>query len=74
MAELLQQGGGILVSYNSTGLNRVASELHALTTDPDEVVVRPEVARAKLAACAWMVRGCAAVARLCQVRLEGGSD
>ena len=64
-AELLQQGGGIPVSHNNAEVKRVTSELQALSTDPDEVVVQPEVARAKLAACARMVRWCTSVSRLC---------
>ena len=74
MAELLQQGSGVSASYNSAGVNRVASELQALTTDPVKVVVRSEAALAKLAACARMVRWCTAVARLRLVWLGGGSD
>ena len=73
-AELLQQGGGIPVSYNNVGVKRVASELQSLTTDPEEVVVRPEAARAKLAACARMVQWCTAVARLRQGWLGGESN
>ena len=42
--------------------------------DPDEVVVRPKAARAKLAVCAQTVRWCTVVARLRQGWLEGGSD
>ena len=44
MAELLQQSGDVPMSYNNAEVNRVASELQALTMDPDEVVVRLEVA------------------------------
>jgi len=62
------------VSLNKARVKRVVSELQALTTDPDEVVVQPEVARAKLAMCARTVRWCTVVARLRQVWLEGGSD
>ena len=73
-AELLQQNSGVLVSDNNARVNRVESELQALTTNLDEVVVRPKAARAKLAACAWTVWWCITVARLHQVWLEGGSD
>ena len=62
------------MSYNSVGVNRVASELQTLTTEPIEVVVRPEAARAKLAVCARTVQWCTVVARLHQVWLEGGSN
>ena len=62
------------MSYNNAEVNRAARELQALTTDPDEVAVRPEVARAKLAACARMVWWHTTVARLRQGRLDGGSD
>ena len=50
------------------------SELQALTTDLDEVAVRPEVARAELATCARTVWWYAMVARLCQGWLGGGSN
>ena len=62
------------MSYSNAGTVGVAHELKALTTDPDEVVVRSEAARGKLAVCARTVRWCVVVARLCQVRLKGGSD
>ena len=52
------------MSYNNAREVGVASELKELTTDTDEVVVRPEAPQAKLAACARMVRWCTAVARL----------
>ena len=51
MAELLQQSGDVPVSYNNAGAVGVASELKELAIDPVEMVVRPEVARAKLATC-----------------------
>ena len=62
------------MSYNNARVNRVASELQALTTDPIKVVVRSEAARAKLATCARMVRWCTVVARLRQGWLGGGSN
>ena len=62
------------MSYNNAKAIRTASELQALTTDPEEVVVRPEVARAKLVACARMVRWRTTVARLRQGWLGGGSE
>ena len=40
------------MSYNNVGVNSAASELQALTMDQDEVVVRLEATRAKLATCA----------------------
>ena len=52
-AELLWQSGDVLVSHNDVGAVGLARELKELTTDPAEVVVRPEAARAKLATCAW---------------------
>ena len=61
------------MSYNNVGELGVASELKGLTTDTDDTVVRPEVTRDKLAACARMVRWRTAVARLRQGRLGGGS-
>ena len=61
------------MSYNNVGEVGVASELKELTTDTDEVVVWPEAARAELAACVRTVRRCPMVARLRQVRVEGGS-
>ena len=73
-AELLQQNDAIPVSHNNARAVGVAHELKVLTADPDEVVVRPEAARAKPAACARMVRWCTAVARLRQGWLEGGSN
>ena len=42
--ELLQQNGAVSVSHNDAGAVGVAHELKVLTTDPDEVVVRPEAA------------------------------
>ena len=51
-AELLQQGGGVPVSYNNVGTVGVAHELKVLTTGSDEVVVRSEAAQANLATCA----------------------
>ena len=62
------------MSYNNTKVNKTASELQALTTDPDEVVVRPEVARAKLVVCARTAWWCTVVARLRQGWLGGGSN
>ena len=62
------------MSYSNIEEVGVASELEGLTTDTDKVAVRPKTARAELATCARMVRWCAAVAKLRQVRLEGGSD
>ena len=44
MVELLQQGSGISMSYNSAGVNMVVSELQALTMDPVKVVDRSEAA------------------------------
>ena len=64
VAELLKEGGGILMSYNNAGIVGLAHKLKVLTTNSDEVVVRPEAARAKLATCAWMVRWCTVGARL----------
>jgi len=72
--ELLWQSGDVPVSHNDVGAVGLARELKELTTDPAEVVVRPEAARAKPAACARMVRWCTAVARLRQGWLEGGSN
>ena len=43
-AELLQQNGDVSVSPNNAKAVGVAHELKVLTTDLDEVVVRPEVA------------------------------
>ena len=62
------------MSYNNAEVIRVASELQALTTDPDEVAVRPEVAQAELAVCARTVQWCTAVARLRQGWLGGESN
>ena len=62
------------MSDNKAGENGVASELKELTTEPIEVVVRPETARAELAACARTVRWCRVVVRLRQEWLRGGSD
>ena len=50
---LLRQSDDVLVSPNDVGAVGVARELKELTTDPAEVVVRPEAARANLATCAW---------------------
>jgi len=66
--------GDVPVSYNNAGEVGVASELKELTMDTDKVVVRPEVARAELAACAWTVRWHTAMSRLHQGWLGGGSD
>ena len=66
VAELLQQGSGISVSYNNIGIVGVAHELKVPTTGSDEVVVRSEVDQAKQATCARTVRWCTAVARLRQ--------
>ena len=62
------------MSYSNAGTVGVAHELKALTMDPDQVVVRPEAVQGKLVVCAQTVRWYVAVARLRQVRLEGGSD
>ena len=62
------------MSYNNAEVNRVAIELQALTTDPDEVAVRPEAAQAKLVACAWIVRWCVMAARLHQGWLGSGNN
>ena len=53
-------GGGVSVSYNNAREIGVASELKELTTEPIEVVARPETAQAELATCARTVRwqGC----------------
>ena len=62
------------MSHNNAGEFGLASELKELTMELIEAVVRPETARAELAACAWTVRWRTMVARLCQGRLGGGSD
>ena len=62
------------MSHNNAGEFGLASELKELTTEPIEVVVRSEMARAELATCAQTVRWRMAVARLRQGRLGGGSD
>ena len=72
--ELLQQNGDISVSHNNAEVVGVAYELKELTTDPTEVVVRPEVARAKLAVCARTVWWCPTVARPRQGWLGGDSN
>ena len=74
VAELLHFNDNVLVSYNNAEANRTASELQALTTDSEEMAVRPEVAQAKLATCAWTVRWRTTVARLRQGWLCGGSN
>ena len=74
VVELLHCNAYVPVSYNNAEAISTASELQALTMDPEEVAVRPEVARVKLATCARMVRWRTAVARLYQGRLDGGSD
>ena len=53
----------VRLSENKT--NQIASELKALPTETLEVMVWPEKARAKLAACAPMRRRRTAMARLC---------
>ena len=74
VVELLRQSDDVLVSSNDAGVVGVARELKELTIDLAKVVVQPEPTRAKLATCARTVQWCAAVARLRQGRLEGGSD
>ena len=72
--ELPLQSSDIPVIPNDVGAVGVAWELKELTTDPAEVVVRPEAARAKLVACAQTVRWCTAVVRPRQGSLGGGSN
>ena len=62
------------MSYNNAGEVGVASELEGLTTDTDKVTIQPEMAQAELATCPRMGRWCTVVAKLHQVRLEGGGD
>ena len=42
-------GGAVLVNVSKAGANQVANEHQRLTTEPNDAVTRPEMARAKLA-------------------------